>query len=162
MTHRKQKQAGFSLIEMLLVVIILSIIAALGGQMLSTGFNSYFTGRDIINAEWQGRYGLQRMSRELRDVRSATAADLTIGASQITFTDNNANVITYALSGSTLTRNGQPLADGVSALSFDYIEDDGVTTATAAVDVWYISATVNVSLNGSVYALRNTLHPRNF
>ncbi len=162
MAHRKQKQTGFSLIEMLLVVIILSIIAALGGQMLSTGFNSYFTGRDIINAEWQGRYGLQRMSRELRDVRSATAADLTMGANQITFTDNNANVITYALSGSTLTRNGQPLADGVSVLSFAYIEDDGITTATAEVDVWYISATVNVSLNGSVYALRNTLHPRNF
>jgi len=163
MAHRKQKQTGFSLIEMLLVVIILSIIAALGGQMLSTGFNSYFTGRDIINAEWQGRYGLQRMSRELRDVRSATAADLvTSPANQITFTDNNANVITYALSGSTLTRNGQPLADGVSALSFDYIEDDGITTAAAAVDVWYISATVNITLNGSVYALRNTLHPRNF
>ncbi len=119
----RHKQGGFSLIEMILVITILSIITAVGSRMLSGAFNAYFTGRDIIDAEWQGRYAMQRISRELRDVRTATAADLNIAsANQITFTDNSANVITYARNGNTLERNGQPLADGVTVLTFNYIQ----------------------------------------
>jgi len=163
MAIAKQKARGFSLIELILVIIILSIIAAVGSQMLSSGFNAYFTGRDIIDAEWQGRYAMQRISRELRDVRSATSGDLTITpANQITFTDNSANTITYALSGNTLTRNTLPLADGVTSLSFYYIQADGSTTATSAADVMYISVDIAVHLNNSSYSLRNTLHPRRF
>ncbi len=128
----KNRQRGFSLIELTLVMMILSIIATIGSQMLGNGFNAYFTGRDLINAEWQGRYAMQRISRELRDVRSATAGDLVIGANQITFTDNNANVVTYTLAGNTLTRNGQPLADGVANLAFNYIQADGITNAANA------------------------------
>ncbi len=158
----KNRQRGFSLVELTLVMIILSIIATIGSQMLGTGFNAYFTGRDMIDAEWQGRYAMQRISRELRDVRSATAGDLVIGANQITFTDNNANVVTYTLAGNTLTRNGQPLADGATNLTFNYIQADGITNAAVASDVSYISVSLNISLNGSNYSLRNTLHPRRF
>ncbi len=158
----RRKQGGFSLVELILVIIILSIIAAVGSRMLGNGFNAYFSGRDLIDAEWQGRYAMQRISRELREVRSATAGDLVISANQISFTDNSANVITYVLSGTTLTRNGQPLADGVSGLAFNYIQADGITTAAAATDVSYISVGINISLNGSNFSLRNTLHPRNF
>ncbi len=158
----KQRQGGFSLIELVLVIIILSIIAAVGSQMLGNGFNAYFTGRDIINAEWQGRYAMQRIMRELRHVRSATAGDLVMATNQITFTDNNANVITYARAGTILTRNGTALADGVTGLTFHYIQSDGITTAAVASDVSYISINLDVSLNGSNYSLRNTLHPRAF
>ncbi len=158
----KHRQTGFSLIELILVIIILAIIAGLGSQMLSSGFNAYFSGRDMIDAEWQGRYAMQRIRRELRTVRSATAADLVMGGNQITFTDNNANVITYALAGTTLNRNGQPLADGVSDLKFYYFQADGITTAAAPTEVVYISVNLDVSRNGSSYSLRNTLHPRSF
>ncbi len=163
MQTARLKQNGFSLVELILVIVILSIIAAVGSRMLSGGFNAYFTGRDIIDAEWQGRYAMQRISRELRDVRSATAGDLNItSATQITFTDNAANVITYALNGNTLERNGEPLADGVTNLAFNYVQTDGITTATAATDVSYITVGIIVSLNGSNYSRRNTLHPRRF
>jgi len=162
MAIAKQRDGGFSLVELILVIIILSIIAAVGSQMLNSGFNAYFSGRDLIDAEWQGRYAMQRISRELRDVRSATSGDLVMSSSQITFTDNSANVITYALSGNTLTRNTLPLADGVTSLSFYYIQADGSTTATSAADVMYISVDIAINLNNSSYSLRNTLHPRRF
>ena len=158
----RQKQNGFTLVEIIMVIIILSIIATVGSQVMSNGFTAYLSGRDMVDAEWQGRYAMQRMSRELRDVRSATAGDLVMGANQITFTDINANTITYALAGTTLTRNGTALADGVSALEFYYIQADGIVTAAAATDVSYITVNIDVSLNGSNYSLRNTLHPRGF
>ena len=162
MNITRQKQKGFTLVEMILVIIILSIIATVGSQVMSNGFTAYLSGRDMVDAEWQGRYAMQRMSRELRDVRSATAGDLVMGANQITFTDINANTITYALTGTTLTRNGTALADGVTALEFYYIQADGIVTAAAATDVSFITVNINVSLNGSNYSLRNTLHPRSF
>lgn len=162
MSITRQKQKGFTLVEMILVIIILSIIATVGSQVMSNGFTAYLSGRDMIDAEWQGRYAMQRMARELRDVRSATAGDLVMGTNQITFTDINANTITYALASTTLTRNGTALADGVTALEFYYIQDDGIVTAAAATDVSYITVNIDVSLNGSNYSLRNTLHPRSF
>lgn len=163
MQTARLKQDGFSLIELILVIVILSIIAAIGSRMLSGGFNAYFTGRDIIDAEWQGRYAMQRMSRDLRNVRTATTGDLSISSlTQITFTDNSANVITYARNGNTLERNGQPLADGVTDLTFNYLQADGINDATAATNVAYITASITVSVNGTNYSRRNTLHPRNF
>ena len=80
------RTAGFSLLEMIMVVIILAIIAALGSNMLSGGLNAYFTGRDLADADWQGRLALERIASDLRSIRSATAADLSISpASQIAF-----------------------------------------------------------------------------
>src|SRR3990170_2805705 len=123
-------QHGFTLVEVILVIVLLSIVAVLGSRMLGTGFSAFFTGRDITDANWQGRYAMERIGRDLRVARSATAADLTmLPATAITLTDLGGNVITYALNGTILERNGIPLADGVSVLGFSYIQADGKTTA---------------------------------
>jgi prepilin-type N-terminal cleavage/methylation domain-containing protein len=157
------KQQGFSLLEMVMVIVLLSIVAAIGSSMLSSGFTAYFTGRDIINADWQGRFALDRMTRELRMVRSATVADLDIlTANAITFTDTAGNVVSYSRAGNTLMRNAQPLADGVSALSFSYIEADGKTATTDATVVAYVTVDLAVNQAGSSFTLRNTIDPRNF
>ncbi|MFQ5487040.1 MAG: hypothetical protein ACE5ET_01160, partial [Gammaproteobacteria bacterium] len=66
----------------------------------------------------------------------------------------------YALSGATLTRNGQPLADGISTLNFDYLRNDGKTTAATAGEVFYISVSFTISQGGSSRNLRGTVFPR--
>jgi len=154
---------GFTLIEMVLVIILTAIIAALGSKMLAAVFNSYQTSRDLIQAQWQGTIAMERLSRDLRTIRSATAADLTLAPStQITFTDTNANVISFTLSGTTLMRNGQPLADGINSLSFSYIASDGKTTAATAAQTHYVVVDIAVSILGSSYTARTAIHPRAF
>jgi len=160
---RVKKHGGFTLVELLIVIVITGILAALGSKMLASGFTAYVTARDLGKSDWQGMIAIERLSRELRTIRSATSSDLTISpTSQITFVDNEANNISYTLSGTTLMRNSEPLADGISNLSFSYIASDGKTTAASADQVAYISANVTVLRSGAGQLLRTSIHPRNF
>ena len=160
---RHRRYRGFTLIEMIMVIVLTGIIAALGSRMLVAGFNSYQTSKNLIQAQWQGTIAMERLSRDLRTIRSASAADLTLTpATQITFTDTSANVVSYTLSGTTLMRNGQPLADGINSLNFSYIASDGKTTAATAAQTHYVVVDIAVSIFGSNYSARTTVHPRAF
>jgi prepilin-type N-terminal cleavage/methylation domain-containing protein len=161
--HRRHHCHGFTLVEMVLVIVLVGIIAGIGSTILAGGFKAYITSKNLSQAEWQGRIAIERLTRELRTVRSATALDLTlVPNTAITFTDTNANVISYTLSGTTLMRNAQPLADDISSLSFSYIANDGKTTAANASLVHYIVVDIAVSSQGSNYAVRTAIHPRGF
>ncbi|MEW5756899.1 MAG: prepilin-type N-terminal cleavage/methylation domain-containing protein [Pseudomonadota bacterium] len=157
----RKMQYGFTLLEMVLVVLLLSIVAGISSHMLSGGFNAYLIGKDAVEADWQVRNALEWLMRDLRAVRSATAADLTITPSNaITFTDTSGAVVSYSVSGSTLMRNGQPLADGVASLSFSYIQKDGKNTASSVGQVYYIVVQLGVTQNGINKTLRATIRPR--
>ncbi|MGH8750772.1 MAG: PulJ/GspJ family protein [Burkholderiales bacterium] len=153
---------GFTLIEFVVVLIILAILATVGSVVLGRGISTYFGGRDITLADWQARVALERMTRDLREVRSP--ADLTtITATQITFNDLLLNNVTYTLAANTLTRNGIPLADNVSALNLSYLQRNGQTTAAAAAVVYYITAQITVTdVNGATVIYRDSVHPRIF
>lgn len=160
---------GFTMVELVLVIVIVAIIASLGAQMMGSGFQSYFSGRDISRGDWQARVALERMTRELRAVRSATAADLIISpASEITFVNSDGATVRFYVVGTQLMRsNGgvagaQPLADGISALSFSYLQADGTTPAASATLVRYITVSFTVTRGPATTTLRTTVNPRNF
>lgn len=143
------------------MIVITGIIGALGSMMLYNGFNAYFFGKNLTEIDWQGRLAMERLSRDLRRVRSATAADLTISpGSQIAFTDVNGTNISYALNGTILERNGQPLADGVSTLGFSYLMNDGKSTAAVVDNVYYITVEMTINNGTANRSFRSTVHPR--
>jgi len=157
----RRQAGGFTLIEMIMVIVITGLIASLAGIMLHHGVRAYVLSGELTEIDWQGRLALERLLRDLRRLRSATPADLTMSpADRITFVDRDNQTISYALSGATLTRNGQPLADGVGALNFDYLRNDGKTTAAAAGEVFYISVSFTISQGDSSRNLRGTVFPR--
>ncbi len=157
------RQRGFSLLEMVLVIVLMALLAGLGSRLLSVGFDSYFTARDHSDADWQGRYAWQRLSRELRTVRSPSAADLVMApANQVTFTTLAGDTVSYALAGNTLNRNGIPLADGISGLSFSYLQRDGKSVAADATQVFYIVVDYSVARSGNNYSVRALVRPRTF
>jgi hypothetical protein len=142
---------------------VLGIVSAVAAPMLAAGFNAHFLGRTLADADWQGRLALERMSRELRSARSATAADLTLSpAAQISFKNTAGQTIAYTLNSSRLQRNSQPLADNVTALNFSYLQRDGKTAAAIVTDVYYIHVDMTLDRGGTAYSLRTTVHPRNF
>src|SRR5690348_6666928 len=98
------KQAGFTLIELIIVIVLLAVIAKISSQMLTEGFNSYLTMEKVTDANWQGQLALGRMVRDLRAVRSAN--DISVNtSSEITFVDSTGTTIDYKLSGTSLMRN---------------------------------------------------------
>lgn len=154
---------GFSLIEMIVVIVILGILASVGARIISQGFNSYFGGRSIDKADWQARLALERMSRDLREIRTPTAADISVlTGTALTYNDIFNNPVAYTLSGTTLTRNGTVLADNIAGLTFQYLQRDGVTVAATAAVIYYITVTVTVTTNNVNVTYRTTVNPRNF
>lgn len=158
----RRPTCGFSLVELITVLVILGIVASAGALTMSRSFNAYFSGRDITRADWQGRLALERMTRDLREVRSPTDIT-TMTATQITYTDIFGNAITYTLGGTTLTRNGTALAGNISALNLSYLQRNGQTTAATAAQVYYITVQATVtSINNISVIYHDTVKPRSF
>lgn len=158
-------QKGFSLIELISVIVISAIIATIIGGALSTGFFGYFLGASMSPLSNQATTAMTRMSNDLRNAASFSS----INTSSVTFTDvaNNSYVYDDTSCGAgnlCLTMNGgtpSTLAGGVTNLTFSYYASTlGVTGSAAAVR----AVTINLTLTGSntnTVALINTVFARN-
>jgi prepilin-type N-terminal cleavage/methylation domain-containing protein len=158
--QKNRRLSGFTLIELVVVIMLIGILLSGSTNLLNQGFKSFFTGKDIINANWQGSIALERLARDLRSVRSNT--DITAAAANsITFIDIDGNTITYQVSGGKLQRNTQYLADGVQSITFAYYT--GATTpslltplpltASLRLSIRYIKITLNMSYNNLTFPI---------
>lgn len=131
-----KKFHGFTLIELILVIIIVSIIVAGSNNLLAQGFRAYVAAKDVINTNSQDIIALESITRDLRAIRSHN--DITTATNtSITFYDTANNMVTYQLDGSTLQRNLQPLADNLPNFSFTYTDANGTPTKELA-NICYI------------------------
>lgn len=167
---------GFTLFEMIVVITILGVIATIAANVIKNGFSAYYTGQDIIQADWQGRVAIERITRELREVRARGDLGSLTPSSQLAFTDIYGTAISYQLSGTTLNRiaspgSTQPLAGDIAAsgLTFTYHNISGVAVATTAASVDYITVSLTVTTPITPGATttynttyRSTVRPRAF
>lgn len=153
-------QLGFSLVELIVVMVVLGIVASMGAVVIRDGMLGYLRGREITSADWQGRLALERIARELRDasVIDAGACDSTT----FSYLDINAATISYTQSTTTLLRNGEPLADNVSGLRFYCLQSDGQTYTTTPSAVYYVTVSMIVATTNTSATYRTTVRPRSF
>ncbi len=117
-------------------MIVVGVLATIGATVMSGGFRTYFLGREIAQDDAQGRLALERMSRELRAVRSTADLDISV-QNQVSFTDLSGTAIGYRLNAASQIERSQsgvagtyqPLADNVSALTITYLHNDGESGA---------------------------------
>ncbi len=159
---------GFSLFELIMVVVVFGILAVVGAPLLDSGFRAYFTGKDIAETDWQARVAVERMTRELRTIRAPANLIIT-SASDITFTDTDGNLIRYCMGAvggcpgvvGELMRNSQPLAVGITGLSFSFLTRAAGAAVTAA-QVFYITVAFTATQGLTSKAFQATVSPRNF
>ncbi len=155
------KNQGFTLIEVVITIVILSIIAALGGKILQAGFNAYLTNQYTTTANAQARLALERMTRDIHAINSPSSIT-TATSSQLVFRDIYGNSVTYALSGTQLLRNSQVLADYVGSFSLAYLNSSGATTASTSA-IRYVTVSLNITDSDYFnYNLRTTISTMNF
>ena len=164
---------------MVAVIVVMGIIFSLGSVLLGKVFSSYSLKRDVTDADWQAKVALERMARELRAVRLATAADLDIAsAAQIRFVDTDGNGVCFYRNGAANrimrsadgpattcgTTNVQPLADNVTALTFSYWDSSGTEILPGGVvtNVYYVTVDMTVVEGGYNGQFRTNVRPRNF
>lgn len=171
---RRRRERGWTLIEVVVVLIILAIVVAVGGRMMSNTLRSYFAAKDITNSDAQARVAFERMTRELRQIRSTADIDIA-SAIQFRFIDADGNGICYFRDVATnrlmrstdgpaaagCTSSPQPLSDFVSSLNF-YYYTTAIGTPAGPASVSYITVKVGVTDNDVSDTLRATIHPRSF
>jgi Tfp pilus assembly protein FimT len=168
MAQPRRRSAGFSIFELVLVIVVFGLVSAAAAPFVNAAFRGYFTGKDVTEMDWQARVASERMSRELRTIRAP--ADLTItAAGDITFVDLDGNTIRYCLgtvgtcpgAAGELMRNTQPLATGISALSFTYLNNASAATAVPA-QVYLVTVAFTATQNNASRAHQFTVAPRNY
>ena len=159
------RQLGFSLVELIVVVVVLGIVASMGATVVRDGMLGYLRGREITSADWQGRLALERITRELRDVAEIAPVNA-CSTSAFTFSDISYTMISYTQSTvpntTTLLRNGQPLADNVTGLRFYYLLSDVQTYTTTPSAVYYVTVSMTVATANTSATYRSTVRPRKY
>lgn len=163
------RQPGFTLVELIVVIVVLGVVASMGAVVIRDGMLGYLRGREMTSADWQGRLALERIARELRDIAPSSGGVDHIGAGScgstgFAFSDIYAASISYTLAPGTgtLLRNGQPLADNVSGLRFYCLQSDGQTYTTTPSAVYYVTISMIVATTNTSASYRTSVKPGSF
>jgi prepilin-type N-terminal cleavage/methylation domain-containing protein len=164
------KAKGFTLVELVIVIAIVGISMTIVGAILLGTIKAWtfkFNRNDIL---WDGRIGLDRMTREIRAVKDSTSV-ITASSTQFRFTDAENKDITYSLSSTNLNRteNGTAnlLAGNVSGLAFTYYDASDVVISTpivspSATDIRRVRINLTLTKNGENVYLQSDSSPKNF
>lgn len=164
--HRQTTDShGFTLVEMVITITLVGIIAGIAGMIILQGMRAYLAGENRADVQYQAGAALERMSREIRTIRSR--ADITtMTATDLRFTDMTGAQAGFTWVAPNLGRwNGagtDPLAAGITAFSLAYYQQDGVTVAGAAATVWFIDVAITAQQGEETQQMRTRVHPRNF
>jgi type II secretory pathway pseudopilin PulG len=149
---------GFTYIELILVMLLMSIITVVSTRILSQGFASYLNMQYLTEANWQGQLAMERMILDIRNIGSVNNITA-YTASTFSFKNVNGTAISYTLSGTNLTLNGHTLASGISALTFSYYDKNGNSGATQA-NIEYVTINLTVTKNNTNYSMKNSIYVR--
>jgi prepilin-type N-terminal cleavage/methylation domain-containing protein len=163
-----RQQNGFTLMEIVITIVLITIVAGIAAMIILQGVRSFSSGRSKSDLQYRTALALERMERDIRTIGTTPAglpAIVTMTASSLTYTDVNNSAAGFSWTSPVLSRwNGasyDTLATGVSACSFSYLKQDLSTSATAST-VWFIDVAMTTQDADATIQTRTRIHPRNF
>ncbi|MFQ5464975.1 MAG: type II secretion system protein J [Thermodesulfobacteriota bacterium] len=171
-------ERGFTLIEVVMVIVLLAIVGAFAGTLLFQGARSFelMDTRGELTAE--GTLAMERISRELHligcttagsscapqatDITAMTATELRFVKTDLQGSGIRLNAGAVKLrQGSGATDPEDVLAASASSLAFEYLKRDG-TTAVLVPDLWRINVTLVLASGAESVTFKTSVHPRSF
>lgn len=160
-----RKIKGFTLIEMVMVIVLLGIVISMASLIMKAGFDSYFTGESVTALANEASIAMTRMNKELERATGFTVMD----ATTVTFVMSNGVSVNYSLSGTNLYRNTsvQSLSQHVTAFSLKYYDDKyaeitlPVSSATVRASARALTISMTVSDGNETIPLISTVYLRN-
>jgi prepilin-type N-terminal cleavage/methylation domain-containing protein len=162
---------GFTLMEMVLVLTMLAIMAAVGAPYLGLGAQAYNETAASLDTLGKLRNASERLVREIREIGRLPSGDydVTIGANPLVFTKRDGETVTVNVAAPviTLAYGSVPgvtpvLTDDVSNLTFSYLQSDG-SNATGPDNVAFIEfeLVLDPAPAGNPYLQRSRVALRN-
>ena len=135
---------GLTLIEVLVVTVLAGLIVLGVGVSISSSLRTSFNLMLKFNSQQDALFVQRHISNH---AHSSAVMDITGNSTGLILYDRNANVIgTYALSGQSVTYQGNPIAENITGLSFSAINPPGATTEVRVVQ---ISVTAGTGANAA-------------
>jgi type II secretory pathway pseudopilin PulG len=170
-------QKGTTLIELVLSIVVLGIIAYIVTDTFVYSSRSILAGNSARNATQGGRLAIDRMSREIRNIRDNNCVSTATGTT-FSFVDavNNSITYTWAGVGNPLMRSGNVLVDNVSNLTFTYYDNANppntiavptvcatpCASTCAPTNIWTISIDLTTQSGTQTMQFRSQVHPLSF
>ncbi|MBI3812386.1 MAG: prepilin-type N-terminal cleavage/methylation domain-containing protein [Nitrospirae bacterium] len=174
-----RNERGVTLIEMILSIVLIGIIGIVAAQAFLYSTQSVLTGNSVREATQVDRLAMDRMVREIRNVRDNKCVQ-TAAAADFKFVDGQNNTVefSWAGAGAPLLRNAtDTLVGNVSSLAFTYYDNANpplditasptvcatpCAAACAVTNIWSININLTTQSGTQTVQLRSQLHPRAF
>ncbi len=114
---------GFSLIELMVVVVILGLMVLGLVTFFTGGAKSWVTGQSQLTAQRNARQAMDRMVREIREGESASGTTTSVTVDIPALGSSDPYSVTYSWTGTPgdhVNREGNPLINNVKKLEFTY------------------------------------------
>lgn len=145
------KNAGYTLIEIVISIVLLGILSIIGANMVSDTFSmTNFVARDTSGVS-SARYAIERLGREIRESQTI----LSNSNSQLSFVKNSGTTISItAVDKKVLLGSGAAasiLVDNVDSFGLTYLDaNQGAPADTNAIRFVQISLTVTPTSGPSI------------
>ncbi len=166
------RDRGFTLIELVMVMVIVMVVAFVVGDSVVMGVNAYFAAGNRGEAIDKGRLALERMQREIRN--SIEFSNATASTTALCFDDIYGDTISFRYTGTRVVREevagglascpgaaGVTLADGITAFSFSYIQNSGAVEAAPSALTKRVGISLTSSAGSESIELRTQAYPVN-
>jgi len=159
-------EKGFTLIELIVVIVITSIIAGVVARFLVFGVETYHFVDERKRALHEARLALHLMNSEFRQVRDPKGLYIA-RQDKLQFINYFNQVNTYQFSNNRLLKNGFTIAESVTSFSFSYLKSDGTylqtpVSADSLTYVWNIEANYTIQMGEQSVPFHLIVHPRNY
>jgi len=168
---RTAQSGGFTYIEIIIVIVLVSILGTIAAMIIMQGIRAYSDEQFRSDAHYQARFAMERMAREIREIRSSTAADIpAMTGTTLRYNDINGLQMGFRLNAGNIERtedNGatwQTLAINITSPGgniFTYLDNTGAETAAPA-SLWLVQIQFTATQGTESIDMHTAVHPRNF
>lgn len=154
------RKKGFTLIELVLAIVLLSILMAMSTPFIITTFEAWFATNAERNLVFNARLALNRVAREIRQAKNITAVP---NSTWFNFTDINNESINFYQSGNSLYRNSNELTNllaGSGGLNLTYYNATGSITSNIS-EMRSVAIKLNFELENRTLSVSSLVKFRN-
>lgn len=155
-------QRGFTLIELVVTTLVMGVIAYVVAIALSAGMKSYFTTDFREEALDQARVAMERMTREIRNLRDSSGASVLVASTtRFNYVDTDGNTVDFTWANPNITRNGSVLSTNITGCTFGYVRANGTVDATfSAANTKRIRITIVSTVKTESVRIQSEIWPR--